>query len=57
MEVREKLSKNNPSNRLEVREKQRTSGLKKEKLTCPFCNKTMDSSNAKKYHFDKCKFK
>lgn len=26
----------------------------RKRLTCPYCNKTMDYVNAKKYHFDKC---
>ena len=28
---------------------------KREQITCPHCNKTGDSSNMKKHHFDKCK--
>jgi group I intron endonuclease len=56
-EVKEKLSVNNPSRRPEVKEKQIKSALNRVKLECPYCNKIMDSSNAKKYHFEKCKFK
>jgi group I intron endonuclease len=55
-DVKEKLSANNPSRKSEVREKQSKSALNKQKLKCPHCGKIMDSSNAKKYHFDKCKF-
>jgi group I intron endonuclease len=54
-DVKEKLSINNPSRKSEVREKQSKSALNKQKLECPHCGKVMDSSNAKKYHFDKCK--
>ena len=56
-DVREKLSKNNGSHRLEVREKQRKAALNRKKEECPHCGKVMDIVNAKKYHFFNCKHK
>jgi group I intron endonuclease len=56
-EVKEKISKNNPSRRPEVKEKQILSALNRQKITCPYCDKSMDPGNSKKYHFEKCKFK
>lgn len=32
-------------------------GKEMEKIECPYCNKMMDKLNAKKWHFDNCKFK
>jgi group I intron endonuclease len=54
-ENKEKISLNNPSKRPEVKEKQIKSALNRPKLECPHCGKIMDSSNVKKYHFDRCK--
>lgn len=56
-EVKAKISINNPSKRPEVKEKQIKSALNRLKLECPHCGVIMDTSNAKKYHFDKCKLK
>lgn len=56
-EVKEKISKNNPSKRPEVKVKQIQAALNREKIKCPYCDKIMDPGNSKKYHFDKCKFK
>jgi group I intron endonuclease len=54
-EVKEKISKNNPSKRPEVKKKQIQSALNRKKIKCPHCGKIMDPGNSKKYHFEKCK--
>ena len=41
----------------EAREKIRESRLNAPRLTCPFCDRVGDSSNMKRWHFDKCKHK
>lgn len=56
-EVKEKISKNNPSKRPEVKVKQIQSALNRKKIKCPYCEKMMDPGNSKKYHFEKCKLK
>ena len=56
-EVKKKISINNPSRRPEVKAKQKEAALNRIKIECPYCNKFMDAGNAKKYHFNKCKFK
>lgn len=32
-------------------------GIPSRKITCPYCNKSTDPGNSKKYHFEKCKYK
>jgi len=35
----------------------RIAAKNREKLECPYCQKVLDISNAKRWHFDNCKFK
>ena len=51
------LRKNNLGKKWTSEQKRRMSeGAKnKVKMECPHCHKVMDASNAKKYHFDRCK--
>lgn len=39
----------------EQKQRQRVSLFSRPRVTCPHCNKTMDESNAKRWHFDNCK--
>ena len=41
----------------EAREKIRQSRVNAPRITCPYCDKVGDSSNMKRWHFDRCKFK
>ena len=40
----------------ESRKKMREAAKNRKKICCPYCQKNVDTANAKKYHFDKCKF-
>ena len=44
-------------NSLETREKMKIAALNLKKLICPYCGKSCDPGNSKKYHFDNCKYK
>jgi hypothetical protein len=38
-------------------DRQRATLMARPKVTCPHCQKTLDESNAKRWHFDNCKMK
>jgi hypothetical protein len=38
-------------------DRQRATLMSRPKVTCPHCQKTLDESNAKRWHFDNCKMK
>jgi len=59
LDVREKISKKLKGKKksLEHIEKIRLRMKNKTKLKCPNCGKELDELNAKKWHFDNCKYK
>ncbi len=57
MKTQEEFSFKGKTHSTSSKEKLSASAKNKKRLTCPHCSKTMDSSNAKKYHFDRCKNK
>jgi hypothetical protein len=46
---------NNPSKKIEVREKMKKAALNRKKIKCPHCEKEGPISQMKQWHFDNCK--